>query len=201
MNKRKMKKNIKRQWKNDTYGCAVVGKNGFYHWEENPSLKQMRAALIRSFTATHNLRKFAKEMSNFRREIYPPEKMFTIGFKVYHSETSIMLWLDFDSEFKAKIIDTDKYYWKFVIAINDYIPFIYEKDGWMLDSIEVDEWNKNVWHIFVPFNISLDIGSKVQIKCCITDSTSGKCCIRVDEWELGPGDYWDPVPRNRRFIK
>ena len=194
-----MKKFIKRNWKNDTYECAVVGKNGFYHWERNPSLKQMRAALIRSFTATHNLSRFAKEMESFRCEIYPLEKMFTIGFKVYHSETSIMLWVNFDSEFRAKIIDTDKYYWKFIISINDYIPFIYEKDGWMLDSIEVDKTNKNVWHIFVPFNISLDIDSTVKIKCCITDSISDKHCVLADEWKLGAGDYWDPHPRSRRF--
>ncbi len=132
-------------------------------------------------------------------DIWPSEKMFTIGFKIYHNENGMMLWVNFDSEFKARIIDSNKYYWKFVIAINDYIPFIHEKDGWNLDNIEETETNKNVWHFFESFNIPLSIGSVVKIKCCITDPTSDRRIVIADEWKLGAGDYWDPHPRSRRF--
>lgn len=132
-------------------------------------------------------------------EIWPSEKMFTIGFKIYHNENGMMLWVNFDSEFKARIIDSNKYYWKFVIAINDCIPFIHEKDGWMLDNIEEAKSNKNVWHFFESFNIPLSIGSIVKIKCCITDPTSDRRIVIADEWKLGAGDYWDPHPRSRRF--
>ena len=131
--------------------------------------------------------------------IWPIDKMFTIGFKVYHSETSVMLWVNFDHEFKAKIIDSGLYTWKFVISINDMIPFVYESDGWMKDHIEEDKNNKNVWHIYEPFNIPLEIGSIVKIKCVITEIETTRNRIISDEWKLGAGDYWDPHPRNRRF--
>lgn len=134
-------------------------------------------------------------------EIWPSEKMFTIGFKIYHSENGMMLWVNFDSEFKAKIIDSNKYYWKFVIAINDYIPFIHEKDGWNLANIEETETNKNIWHFFESFNIPLSIGSIVKIKCCIIDPSSDRRIVIADEWKLGVGDYWDPHPRSRRFYR
>ena len=131
--------------------------------------------------------------------IWPIDKMFTIGFKVYHSETSILLWVNFDSEFRTKIIDSGLYTWKFVISINDMTPFVYESDGWMKDHVEEDKDNKNVWHIYEPFNIPLEIGSIVKIKCVIMEIETTRDRIISDEWKLGAGDYWDPHPRSRRF--
>lgn len=131
--------------------------------------------------------------------MWPTDKMFTVGFKVYHGETSMMLWVKFDYEFKAKIIDSGLYIWKFVISINDMIPFVYESDGWMKDHIEEDKDNKNVWHFYEPFNIPLEIGDTVKIKCVIHNLEMTNRLVISDEWKLSAGDYWDPYPRSRRF--
>ena len=124
--------------------------------------------------------------------------MFTIGFKVYHSETSILLWVNFDSEFRTKIIDSGLYTWKFVISIRDMMPFVYESDGWMKDHIEEDKYNKNVWYFKEPHDIPLVIGSIVKIKCVIMEIKTTRDLIISDEWKLGPGNHWDPHPQNHK---
>lgn len=195
-----MKKFLKNTWIGPP-GCAVPDKNGWYHFINNPTLKQQYHAIIESITLTKNLSKAYGQIRTLEEELCPNGKMFTIGFKVYHSETSVMLWVNFDAEFKAKVIDSGLYVWKFVISINDMIPFTYESDGWMMNRIEEDKDNKNVWYIIEPFNIPLEIGSKVKIKCVIMAIETGTGTVISDVWKLGPGDYWDPEPRNRRFIK
>ena len=123
-------------------------------------------------------------------EIYPMGKTFTTDFETRHTDTTITLCVKFDEEFKSKLIDSGLYLWRFVIGVNDMIPFLYESDGWMKDHIKKDNDDKNVWCFTEPFNLPMKAGDTVKIKAVIMDIETTKERIIADMWKLNSDGKW-----------
>ena len=123
-------------------------------------------------------------------EIYPMGKTFTTDFETRHTDTTITMCVKFDEEFKSKLIDSGLYLWRFVIGVNDMIPFLYESDGWMKDHIKKDNDDKNIWCFTEPFNLPMKAGDTVKIKAVIMDIETTKERIIADMWKLNSDGKW-----------